>query len=147
MRLVFGALGDPVAQQFFILVGQWLAGFRRRHQVVLVAGGDAGEQLAPGRFAGNHRRVAVEIGHYSFACVEPETGLAMIGIRPVAGEAVVGEDRADIAVKLNLTGFRQPGGEDDRKQQEKLGLFLGNHAEHSRAGDRAKKSGRCHTSA
>jgi len=113
VRLVLGTLDDPVVQQFFFVVAELLASVRRRHQVVLVIGCDAGEQFTPARGAGHDRRVAVEISQRAFAGVEAQIGLAVAGIRPVAGEAFVGKNRADIAVELNLTGSRHACGQGD----------------------------------
>ena len=71
----------------------------------------------------------------------------MAVIRPVAGEAFVGKNREDITVELDLTGVRHKRGEIDCQRREEPVEPLESHAEHSRAGNRAKKNGTCHTSA
>ena len=113
VRLILPALGNPVTQQLLFVSAELLAGVRRRHQVVLVVSCDAGEQFAPARGTGRHRRVAVEISQCAFAGVQSEIGLAVAGIRPVAGKAFVSKNRADIAIELNLTGVRHACGQGD----------------------------------
>ena len=50
--------------------------------------------------------------------VEPHFGLAVALVRAVAGVAAVGEDRADIAVVLNLGGGKRRGKATDAEHED-----------------------------
>jgi len=147
VRLVLAALGDPVAEQFLFVVAECLAGIGRRHHVVLVAGGDAGNQLALARGAGYHRRIIAEISQRALEGVQAQIGLAMAGIRPVALETFVRENRANVAIEPNLTGTRHAGGDGEGQCREKSMEPSASRVVHSRDGDSAKKSETCHTCA
>ena len=78
---------------------------------VVVGGEDAVDHLAFVRLAG--RDGARLDGH--LPPVEPQVGLSRGAVRAVAGEAVFGQDRPDVAIEAQLFGRR---GNRGRKQQE-----------------------------
>ena len=100
MRLVLGAFGDPLLERFFLGGGELLVGFRRRHHRVGIGRVGARDERALGRLAGDDGIVL----DGDFAFVEAEVGLAGGAVGAVAGEAVLREDRADVAVVLELVG-------------------------------------------
>src|SRR5262249_2267586 len=66
----------------------------------------------------------VPFGERSLGHVEPELGLAGLGVEPVTGEAVVGQDRSHVAVELDRGVVR--GTTDDReKEQREEGILHG----------------------
>ena len=87
--------------------GQRLAGFRRRHHFVGIVAGDRADQLALAALARHDHRVGLAQG--AVLEVEPQVGLARLGIRPVAGEAVFREDRQDVAAEIDRIGLPRHG--------------------------------------
>src|SRR5262249_37333680 len=87
------------------------------HALVPVVGGDAGEQFALGRLAGD------EDAFRTLGGVEPQAGLALGPVGAVAVEAGVGEDRPDVAVEGERGrpgggGARLLGGGQGAREQE-----------------------------
>ena len=86
---------------------------RRRHHNVWVGGNEPGEHLAGLLVAGHDRPpAAVEFGRGRLVAVEPQPRL--LRAWAVAGVAVLGQDRPDVAVKPDgrLVGGRR-GCRDD----------------------------------
>ena len=107
MFFVVGTLFDPAAEDFDLRGGERFRVIGGGHPLVVVCGGDAEDQLAGDRiFSG--------VGSH----VEPQFGFAFRGVKPVALEAVAGEDRADVAVEIDGVGAR--AGECDRCDEEEL---------------------------
>src|SRR5207249_11562319 len=107
---------DPAADERDFALAQPAAGFGLRHPFRFVLRRDAAEQLALLRLAWHDHRAIFPLGKCSLFSVEPEVRLSLGLVRPVAIEAVVGEDRPDIAVELDglrqglgSTGKRDPG--------------------------------------
>src|SRR6185295_18854429 len=98
------------------LVGQLLVRLGRRHHLFLIGGEDTFDELAFVRLAGDEGFLFEDGG----AVVEAELGLALVLVRTVTGEAVVGEDRADVAVVAELRstvcGPGWDGGARDNKR-------------------------------
>ena len=89
---------DPAAQHRDLRGGQLLAALLWRHQQIGVVGLDPVDQLALIRLAGHDRGAsAFELGERAFLGVEPQPGLALVVVGTVAGEAIVREDRPDVA--------------------------------------------------
>ena len=66
-------------------------------------------ELALVRLARDDDRRAVGRAEQSLAGVEPQVGLALVGVRPVALVARLGEDRPDVAVEVDVgPGRRRP---------------------------------------
>ncbi len=67
---------------------------------------DPKDQLALVRLAGHDRQaVALELGKRPFLRVEPQAGFTRLVVGTVAGEAVIGEDRPDIAREIDRARF------------------------------------------
>ena len=87
---------------------------RRRHEIVSVGGENAADQFTLVRFSGDEGL----LGECLFADVEAELGLAFLLVRAVAKEAVVGEDRPDIAVVRDFLRRLGRGGGNERRQRK-----------------------------
>ena len=93
----------------------------RRHPVGLVLGRDPGDELALLEVS-RHDRVPVrlQLGEGPFLRVQPQPGLALPRVRPVAVEALVREDGPDLVVEVDLPcsrwlrGRRMTGGQKDK---------------------------------
>ncbi len=94
-------LRDPSAEERDLLRVQRLPELRRRHDLVGIAGGDAADQLAVIDPGGDDRRAALAIAERVFFPVEPQIGFPRLLVGPVAGVAVLGQDRPDLAVEVD----------------------------------------------
>ena len=95
VRLVLRPLGDPAFEQFLLLAREHLLQARRRHHLLGIVGEDAVEHDARiGIARGDGTRLDGGI-----PLIEPEIGLATAAVGPVAGEAVLHEDGADVLVE------------------------------------------------
>ena len=110
MELVLGPGRDPALKHIFLLRGERLVDRGRRHDLLGVDRIDAGDQLAFLRVA---RRDGSRFDG-SLAAVEPQIGLARGTIGAVAREAVLGQDRPDVAVV-----FQFPSGQGIPPQQHR----------------------------
>jgi hypothetical protein len=116
---VFRSALDPAAQQVDLRRVQRLPRLRRGHEIVGIGSRDPLQQLAvPGlprhdgrgsRLGGRHRRIPV---------IEPQPALALFVVRPVAGEALVREDRTNVAVEIEtgVEGGRGRKGAEESAQ-------------------------------
>src|SRR5690606_7584416 len=94
VRLVFRAGLDPLPQALLLFRRERLLCVRRRHDVVRIRREDPSDQRALAGLAGSDRALLDRI----VAAIEPEAGLARGAVRAVTGEAVLGEDGANVAV-------------------------------------------------
>ena len=113
VRLPFGPLIDPQPQGLDLAgVEGILVGARHDrgvqaqpvgHPDAGVAGADPVDQQAFVGVAGRDDRTAelAAIGEGPFRHVQPQAALARLGVRSVAGEAVLGEDRPDLAGEVH----------------------------------------------
>ena len=93
---------DPAAEHRDLRGGQLLAALLGRHAQIGVVALDPVDQLALVRLAGHDRHAAaLELGEGPFLGVEPQPGLALLIVGAVAGEAIVREDRPDIAREVH----------------------------------------------
>ena len=99
MLLIRRTLLDPELQRVLLLLRELLVRLRRRHEVVLFRRDDALPDLALRQIARFDWKRAVLRRVGSFRRVEPQLGLALLRIEAVAREAVLREDRADVAVE------------------------------------------------
>ena len=106
MVLVGGALRDPAAQQFLLLLGEGLVRFRRRHDLVRVGQEEPLHEFARLRLAWHDRLLGQSVG----ADIETQLGLTVAGVVAVAGETVVGEDRPNVPVEFHRLRDRAQGG-------------------------------------
>ncbi len=116
IRPVLGILaprGDPAAQRLDLGRGEGLAGLRGRHALGGVFRRDPLDQRTLVRLAGHDGAG----GAGGLLDVEPQVGLAMLRVRAVAGETLVRQDRADVAVEVGdrVGGAGSGGGEQEEE--------------------------------
>jgi len=98
---ILGTLVDPAGQQSRLVSGEGLANLRRRHHEVGIVACDTGDEFTGGGVTGHDRDgAAVEFSHRHRPIVETQPGLTVLGVGAVAGEAAVGEQRADVAIEI-----------------------------------------------
>ena len=71
--------------------------------------GDAAVQLALHGFAGDYQLVILELRAQSRLGIETQLRLALALIRPVTFEAIVTQERTDLAAEVNLLRPSPPG--------------------------------------
>ena len=107
VRLVFGAGVNPAAQRFDFIARETLPGVRRRHALGRVGMGHTPNQFARIGVARNDGRPSISLFvRGPVADVQAEIGFPRGGVGTVASEAIVGEDRPDIAIERRLLGCR-----------------------------------------
>ena len=105
MRLILRALGDPLAQRRDLRRRErCFLGLGRRHQIFgVVRRHDAEQQFALVGFARDDRgQSGLAARQRARAVIEAQTALARPFVLTVTRETTVGENRADVAVELNL---------------------------------------------
>ena len=101
--MVFGTFGDPAFEGFLLRRAQGFVRVLGRHLLVFVVGEDAGDECAFVRLAKNDGEVAGLGGLQGIlADMEAEAGFAVSFVGAVTVEAFVREDRADVAIELDL---------------------------------------------
>ena len=120
VTLVFGAFFDPLFDEGDLGFGEHLMELRRRHVVVRVVGAQTLHYFAFFRVARQDRRFA---GLAALARrlerIQTELTLDLVLVGAVTGVARVREDRADVAIELNLLGGsgecpEQAGGDETK---------------------------------
>jgi hypothetical protein len=110
MPPVLRALGNPLSDQRDLFGGQPFTRFRRRHALVFVVAGNQGHDLAVIRATRNDGSAAAKVRGRALTRVEAQFRLTLFGVRAVTLVTVVGEDRAHIAVEVDLAvAARRPG--------------------------------------
>ena len=97
MRFELGAFFDPFSERQNFLGRETLIGLRRRHDFLSINVGNASDQFAFVRYS---RLNDFESG---FPLIEAQFSFACFGIGTVAGEALIGEDGADITIERELS--------------------------------------------
>ena len=100
MGLVLGPFLHPPREDLFLLCAQRLLRGRRGHHVVGIVGVDAVEE---GGGVGVARDQGAELDR-RVALVEPQAGLAGGAVGPVAGEAVLDQERPNVFVVGKVRG-------------------------------------------
>src|ERR1041385_9578802 len=103
MPLPRRAFINPAPQLFDLRRREFLAGLRRRHDFVRIWIRYPPDQFALVAVAGDDPGLAFPHSERAFLDIQPELGLARLFIRPVAGEAVIRADGADVAVEIHRT--------------------------------------------
>ncbi len=137
MFAVGSARHDPAADRVDLGGGELFVGIRGGHDLLGILGKDALHHGAVGRVAGFDRLDAVFCCVSSFWGVEAEIGLAFFCIEPVAREAVVREDGADVSAEVDgfigcaedcswdESGDDEEGGEKRRSDHDGVGGVFG----------------------
>ena len=118
------AFFHPALEQIDLRGLERLVLLRRRHDVVFVGRGDAADQLALFQRTRHHRDFTrLRLAKRHVLHVEPQFALALVRVRPVAGVAVLGKDRTDVAVEIELRRgeFRAGRGGGEREEQQGMG--------------------------
>ena len=104
MRLVGGAFFDPPLEQADLLSREPAnLGPRGRHHRVGIVRDDPGDKFALVNVLRNDRpHAAVEFGGGRCWLIKPQAGLAVTAVGPVAGKAVLRQDRPDVLVEREL---------------------------------------------
>ena len=114
---------DPPREQLLLLGRERLLRMRRGHDHVGIGGVDPGNQFALRQVAGDDRpRAAFEFAGRLLGGVEPQARLLLP--RPMAGVAVFGEERPDVAVKpqrRRLGRLGRRGSRSRRPQHRRTG--------------------------
>ena len=109
MFLPLRALLHPALEQRDLLRREREMRLGRGHHLLGISRGDAADDFALRRIAGlDHEQAVVERLEGSVRGIEAQLGLAPLFIRPVAGEAAVGEQRLDVVIEVHA--LRQAGG-------------------------------------
>ena len=110
MRFILCPLGDPPLEQFLVLGRQWLLDARRRHHLFGIVGKNPVEHDARIDIPRDDRPRL----HGVIPLVEAQISLAAGAVCPVAGEAVLHQDRADVLVKGEAIGRHGTDGNRQR---------------------------------
>ena len=114
------ALPDPFLEQCELGGRDGLVLLGRRHYVVGVRRFDALDEFALLRLARQDDEVSLAVALGVLFVVEPQFSFAAFLIRSVAGDAVLGKDRADLTAEVDRFG-RADGAEDDAEEEGGLG--------------------------
>ena len=102
MSTPWRAFLNPSGQQLDLGGLERLSMGGRRHQVVRIAGGEPLHQGAGFRMTRHDGAMAGLQGRKGrFLLVQAEAGLALAIVRAMAGVAMLGKDRADLAIKID----------------------------------------------
>ena len=111
------ALGDPAAEDIDLRGRDLLVRIRRWHHFLGVFREEALDQFAAIGVARLDRLDAILEGRGAFGGVEAELALALLGVEAVAGEAVIGKDRADVPVEIQFrVGGHEAGGDEQEAE-------------------------------
>ena len=103
MRLPRGVLADPGSDQGDLFRAELLVALGRRHDFLRIPGDESLIELALLRVPPDHHgRCIFPFRKESRLGIEAHVGLARAGIGAVAGKAVLGQNRADVAIELYL---------------------------------------------
>ena len=97
-----GPLRDPAANQIELRRRDPLTGLRRRHPFVGIVGGHPSQGFAFFRLEGDKGSLAAKFGEQTGLRIQPQIGLPLLVVRPVAIEAVLRQDRANVPAKDDL---------------------------------------------
>ena len=107
MRFPFRAFTDPTRDPFDLVGRELLARAGRRHPLFGIGTGDALVENAGRQIAGHDRADTVHAALGAGFDVEPQIGLPLRRVGTVALKAVVGQERANVAIELHrLVGAR-----------------------------------------
>src|SRR3954471_17572174 len=92
---------DPSPKRFLLLRRELAVALRRRHHLIRIVAENALDGFAVRAPAGHDGDGAVVIRLRLLLLIEPQVSLALRLVRTVALEAVLAEDRLDVAIKVH----------------------------------------------
>ena len=118
VRCPLGASVDPASDRFHLVrrgvaVRRW-----RRHARYLLRVAHPLEEPAGLGVARDDHLVAAAVGERAFTGVEPQVGLPGVGIRAMAGKAVVRQDRPHVLLEVNVRCIVEGGQGGQRSRGE-----------------------------
>ena len=114
MFFVAGSCFDPALEHIPLFGGERrLVRLGRGHDLVGIGTQNTLPRFGFGQIARNNGARAVVFGRGAFERVQTQACLAVFGVEPVTGVALVGENGADIPVELDLRDGRGAGGTED----------------------------------
>jgi hypothetical protein len=111
-------LFDPLLQDGDVARRELPPRIDRRHLVVRISRRHPLDELALTGLGGDNRRLLRPLAEQPGFGVQPQFGLALVGVGAVAGVTVLGQDRPDIAVEFNDGGDRSVGTKCDGMRQK-----------------------------
>ena len=118
VRLPLSALEDPPLHDLLLCRSEIFVGLGRWHDLVGIGGDQALPEGALAEVTGHHGRSALGGGgEETLPGVEAQAGLAGAGIRAVAVEARIGQDRPDVVVEAHRLGGSGSGVESAPGQE------------------------------
>src|SRR5207244_3610144 len=114
MELIFCSLSYPPFQKLLLRSGEGLLRFGWRHEFIRVGRKNVLNEFALVRPAWNDGFLLES----DLAHIQPELGFPLVFVRPMAGITVLGENRADVTIELDLVCLRGVGGRDGEKQEK-----------------------------
>ena len=124
------SLFDPGADQRHLIFFQLELRLWRRHSLPGLLCGDPLVELALARLAPDDGSGSIVVGVESVLQIETQVRLALFLIRSVAGIAVVGENRANVTVEVDLflrrlgPGFHRQQAPDDQEKGRNSQLLV-----------------------
>ena len=107
MILVFRAIGDPSAKDFFLDRIQSPVGLRRGYDQLGIWRGNSLNQFAHRRLSGHDRLLStVSRRSHTASEIQSQSALQRLGIRAMARKALAGRDRSHIAVEIDVVSKR-----------------------------------------
>jgi hypothetical protein len=113
-----GPFGYPSSDGFDLDSGQGSAGLRRRHAGSLRGAADARQKTTCRGITGHNDLVAAAIGEQTLSSIQPQAGKAVFFVRPMTGEAIIGQNRTHIAIEINGRGCGQAHAGDTERQEQ-----------------------------
>ena len=118
--VVFGPLLDPSFDEVLFRRGQWLlVGISRRHDLILVVGGNVIPEFALlqiARFDGMEVAANAVGSVFTIRLIQPQLALALVLVRSVTLKASVREDRAHVPVEIDRRGTGSGGSPPNEHQ-------------------------------
>src|SRR5262249_22030318 len=102
MQRPFGALVDPLCQELNLFRFQFFSTLRWRHDLLGPVRCDPLYHFALFEIPGNDgMSSASKLAERTFFGIQTKLGLSLLGVRTMAGEAIVGQNGEDLAAEIN----------------------------------------------
>ena len=109
MLVVFGTLGNPSFETSDFRSRKRFTAFGRGHALVRVGSANSTCEFTRSQISWHNRLFArAQFGDCRLALVKPSPGFARPCIGSVAVETTIGKERANVAVKVDTIGGKEP---------------------------------------